>query len=466
MAKETPSERSHRAVPKRQLGLFDAACIIVGIIIGAGIYKTTPFIAANVASEGWLIAAWIIGGLIALLGAMCYAELTTTYPQSGGDYVFLTRAFGRQAGFLFAWAEYWIVRPGNVGMMAFVFATYALGLLGSPSGADDRKAELVLASCAVIVLTVLNMLGVQTGKNTQNFLSTIKVLGLGAIIVVGIFFTPAHPVEVTRAFDSGSNFRLAMILVLFTYGGWNEVSYVAAEVRNPDKNLFRALLLGILLVTLLYVLVNVAFVRTLGLQGTAKAEQVAAAVFQKPFGDWGAKAMHILVCISALGAINGMLFTGARIYYAVGTDNPLVAWLGQWSGRMDAPIRALALQAVISVALIVGFGSYEYENKAGLIEDGFMRLTYFTTPVYWFFAFMVGMALLVLRWRDVDRPRPHKVWLYPWTPVLFCLMCGVLCESSFTYALTKEHPVEAFWAVALMLAGVAITRLFPARRES
>jgi amino acid transporter len=206
--------------------------------------------------------------------------------------------------------------------------------------------------------------------------------------------------------------------------------------------------MGIAAVTFLYVLVNVAFLRTLGLAGTAGSDQVAAAVFRQPFGEWGAKAMNLLVCVSALGAINGMLFTGARIYYAVGSDHRAVAWLGKWSGRLDSPARALVLQGVISVALIIGFGRY---------KDGFERLTIFTTPVYWFFAFMVGIALMVLRWRDRDRPRPHKVWFYPWTPLLFCLTCAVLCESGVTYALSQPDRTVAWWAIGLMLAGIAIS---------
>jgi amino acid transporter len=277
-------------------------------------------------------------------------------------------------------------------------------------------------------------------------LASLKVAGLLAVILVGLLLTPA-PAPQSPAPAGSGNFRLAMILVLFTYGGWNEISYVAAEVRRPERNLFWALILGIASVTALYVLVNLAFLRALGLSGTIGSEQLAADVFRRPFGEWGAKIMNLLVCVSALGAINGMLFTGARIYYAVGSVHRSVAWMGKWSGRMDSPVRALVLQAIISVALIVGFGQY---------ANGFERLTLFVTPVYWFFAFMVGISLMVLRWRDGDRVRPHKVWFYPWTPIVFCLTCAVLCESSFNYAMS-QFPVEAWWAIGLMLVGIAVS---------
>jgi amino acid transporter len=203
-------------------------------------------------------------------------------------------------------------------------------------------------------------------------------------------------------------------------------------------------------VTTVYVTVNLAFLRVLGLPGVAASEAVAADVLTPVHGDWGGRLISLLVCVSSLGAINGMLFTGSRIYYVVGNKHPLLGWLGRWSGRLDSPVRALVLQALITIALIVGFGWY---------KQGFERLTYFTTPVYWFFAFMVGTSLMVLRSRDPDRVRPHPTPWYPWIPLIFCLTCAVLCESSFIYALSQRGG-EALWAGILMLAGVAVTIRF------
>jgi amino acid transporter len=434
--------------PRRQLTMFDATCIIVGIIIGAGIYKTSPLIAGMVGSPLNLIGAWILGGVIALLGALCYAELTTSYPEEGGDYIFLTRAFGRQAGFLFAWSEYWIVRPGNVGMMGFVFAAFAQRLVPLRLGHGEHVDQLVNASVAIVVLTVLNILGVKTGKSTQNLLTTVKVVGLLAVVAVGLFVAP--PAAAVSPVEPASNFRLAMILVLFTYGGWNEVSYVAAELKHPERDLYRSLLIGIAVVTFVYVTVNLAFLRVLGMPGIAASQAVAADVLTPNFGDLGGRLINVLVCVSSLGAINGMLFTGSRIYYAVGNDHPLIGWLGRWSGQFDSPVRALGLQAAITVSLVVGFGRY---------EQGFERLTNFTTPVYWFFAFMVGVSLLMLRVREPDRKRPHPTPWYPWIPLFFCLTCAVLCESSFIYALSHGG-WEALIASGLMLEGVAVTILY------
>ena len=235
--------------PSAQLSLFDSMCIIAGIVIGAGIYETTPMIAGQANSVGMLVAIWVTGGLISLAGAMCYAELTTAYPRDGGDDVYITRAFGSHAGLLFAWMENWIVRPGNLGMMAFVFARFAndlypigslppLKTLAQMAGSPNALGFLLYASGSIIVLSALNILGVRAGKWTQNILTIIKVVGLGVIYVVGMFVAehPTGPAAV--AAPATSDFRLGLILVLFTYGGWNDLSYVAAEVRDPNRNLF------------------------------------------------------------------------------------------------------------------------------------------------------------------------------------------------------------------------------------
>ena len=440
---------SQTAAPRRQLTLFDTLCIIVGIIIGAGIYETTPAIAGNVSSPGALIAVWCCGGLVALIGALCYVELSTTYPYAGGDYVFLSRAFGPRCGLLFAWAEYWIIRPGNVGMMAFVFARFANDLYPLRiAAASQRYVFLIYACAAIVVLTILNLLGVRAGKTAQNLLTTVKVVGLLAIVIVGMWFVPAHAAGTADPPTNGmGGLQVALIMALFTYGGWNEMSYVAAEVRDPNRNIVRSLVIGTILITVVYVAVNLTFLRVLGLAGTAGSEAVAADVLRLRFGDNAGRIMSLLVCLSCLGSINGMLFTGSRVFYAAGADHRVVAWLGQWNGSFDTPLRSLLVQLAVTLALIIGFGRY---------NEGFTRLLYFTTPVFWFFATLVGLSLFVLRWRDPQAARPRKVLLYPLIPTLFCLACAFLFYVSFTYAWANRS-VEARWTIGILLAGIAFT---------
>ncbi len=444
--------------PQRQLTLFDSTCIIVGIIIGAGIYKTGPFIASNTSSVGTLMAVWAIGGLIAMLGALCYAELATAYPRAGGDYVYLTRAYGRRTGFLFAWAEFWILRPGNVGMLAFVFATYARELFPLRFLANHSQFELMFyAASAVLLMSALNILSVRAGKWTQNVLTVVKIAGLLAIFVTAVFTSPAaQPTVALEESSSTPNFHLAMIMVVFCYGGWNEMSYVAAEVRNPRKNIVRALVFGTIAVTVVYLLVNFAFIRILGFKGLQESGMIAADAVRKPMGETGARAISALVCVSCLGAINGMVFTGSRIFYAVGTEHKFYRWLGTWNSKAQAPIRALLVQLAATIGLIVGFGWY---------ADGFTGLLYFTAPIYWSFAFLVGVSLFVLRWRKVAaEPDAYRVILFPVVPAIFCVACLFLIHSSLVYAIheaIENRAYEPLWAFAFLAVGVVMSFFDP-----
>jgi amino acid transporter len=448
------------AAPRRQLTLLDSTSIIVGIIIGAGIYRSSPNVAALAPNAAWLIGLWVLGGLLSLLGALCYAELATAYPHEGGDYVYLTRAFGRAVGFLFAWSQLWIVRPGSIGAVAYAFAEYANRIWPRAEGDAAAGVMVLYAAGSIVVLSGVNILGVREGKWTQNVLTAAKVLGLSAIVLVGfLYVAPAAQVPIAAAAGPAhfplADFGLAMIFVLFTYGGWNEMAYVGAEVRHPRRNILRALLLGTLAVTLIYVLVNVAFLHALGLQGSRHAT-VAADVLELAIGPWAAQAISLLICISALGAINGQIFTGARIYYAMGADHRLYSWLGQWSARWGTPVRSLLIQAVITLALVIWFG---------LSRNGFESMVKFTTPAFWFFLALVGVSVFALREREPAAPRPYRVLGYPLTPLLFCLSCELMVYSSVDHAIEKRS-WEAIWSIAILLVGVGLSFYNPPRPKA
>lgn len=418
--------------------------MIVGIIIGSGIFKSTPVIADNVTSTTWLLVAWLLGGALALLGAASYAELTTAYPRQGGDYVFLTRAYGRPVGLMFAWCELWIVRPGNLGALAYVYAEYANHLFPiSPA----QYGMIVHAIIAILVLTAINIEGVQLGKWTQNVLTFTKVLGLGIVVVVGLFLIePAVTTPVAPVRQHPPDFRLAMILIMFSFGGWNEMSYVAAEVKNPRKNLLRALLIGTAVVTLVYVVVNAAFVRALGLDQFSRSHAVAADLMSLRYHQTGVRIISLLICLSCLGAINGMILTGARIYYALGTEHQLFSWLGKWSPRFGTPVRCLVVQSIVTIGLVIGFGLY---------ENGFQRLVLFTSPLFWLFFLLVGVAIFVLRRTDPETPRPYRAIFYPLSPLVFCLSSLFMLYCSVMYAI-ENRSLEALWALVLLAAGLVV----------
>ena len=286
------------------------------------------------------------------MGSLCYAELATAYPADGGDYVYLKRAFGRAVGLLFASAQLWVIRPGSIGAMAYVFGRYATQLC--PLGDHSFTAY---AAGAVVTMTTINVLGVREGKWTQNILTAAKLLGLLIVIVVGLgFVAPAAEatVEVAPAAHPAS-LGLALVLIVFTYGGWNDVAYVAAEVRQPERNMLRALLLGVFAVTTVYVGVNLAFLHALGLSGIASSRAVAGDMAALALGDGGRRGIALLICLSTLGAINGMVFTGARIYYAAGQDHPLFALVGRWSVHFGTPAWSLLIQCGSTLLAVVGF---------------------------------------------------------------------------------------------------------------
>ncbi|HEX7449219.1 MAG TPA: amino acid permease [Pirellulales bacterium] len=427
-----------RSAPRRQLTLVDSTAIIVGIIIGSGMYKAAPTIAAAVPSPAALLLVWLAGGAFALVGSLCYAELATAMPHEGGDYVYLSRAYGRPVGFLFAWCELWMIRSGAIGSLAFVFADYFNEVL--PLG---RQASLVYAGGAVAVLTAVNMLGVTMGKWTQNLLTLAKVSGLLAVVGVGFLYsTPAT----AAATEHEVNWGLAMIMILYAYGGWNDMAYVGAEVRDPERNIVRALLLGTLVVTLVYVLVNAAFVHALGIDGMRNPDRaVAAEVVRLAGGEAGARAVSLLVAVSALGAVNGMIFTGARVYYALGTEHRLFSPLGVWNARFDTPLAAILIQGGVALALVVTF--------AGNAGGGFEQMVNVSFPPFWLFLLLVGAALFRLRWREPEMRRPFRTPGYPLTPLLFCAGAAFMLWASVSYAYARWSR-EGFWTLGVLAIGL------------
>jgi amino acid transporter len=403
-----------RSNPKQELSLFDSTCIIVGIIIGAGIYQMAPDIAKGAGSWWGVLAIWIVGGLLSLCGAICYAELATAYPKEGGDYVYLSRAYGKWAGFLFGWAQLTVVRPGDIAVMAFAFATYIRTIFDP----FPEYSQRIFAAGAVVVLTMINIIGVKEGKWTQNLLTVVKALGLLAVVCVAVFARQQSRPEVTV---NALPISLALVFVLFTYGGWNEMAYVAAEVKNPRHNIVRALVFGTGAVILLYLLVNSAFLYTLGYTGLATSEAVANDAVSTIFPRIGGRFISALVCISALGAVNGLIFTGARISYAMGAEHKTFKLLGKWHERTGTPTWALLVQGLIAVSLIMIFGSF--------IDT----LLYAAVAVYTFYL-GTSLAVIVLRMKEPQIERPYKVTGYPVTVLIFCAVCAFLIYSCVTYA--------------------------------
>jgi basic amino acid/polyamine antiporter, APA family len=407
------------AAPKPALRLIDAIALIVGLVIGAGIFETPSLVAANAESQRAVLQVWAIGGLISLIGALCYAELATTYPYIGGSYDYLKRAFGQPIAILFAWARMSVIQTGSIALLAFVFGDYASQLwrLGNASAS-------IYAALAIVLLTALNILGIKHSKRLQNWLTITTILGLLAVITIGLTLpqapNPTTPINAATSRSWGS----AMVFVLLSYGGWNEAAYIAAEIKNYQRNIVRSLLWGIGIITALYLLINLAYLNGLGLVGMAQSQAVAADLMRRAVGEPGAVLISILVVVCTIDSINATIFTGARTNFALGQDVAAFKWLGVWQDLPSTPTAAYLLQGAISLAL-VGLGT--------VTRDGFKTMVDYTAPIFWFFFLLSSLSLLVLRVRDPDRSRPFRVPLYPILPIVFCASCGYLLYSSLVY---------------------------------
>jgi len=430
-------------VIKPTLSVWDAVALIVGIVIGAGIFETPSFVAGNASNGTMVLLTWLLGGGVSIVGALCYAELATTYPHPGGNYYYLQRAFGKSVAFLFAWARLAVIQTGSIVLLAFVFGDYASQLLRL-----GNYSASIYATIAIALLTGLNILGVRLGKWTQNWLAAAQIFGLLLLIFFGIAFAaPAATATVPTPTTPG-NFGLAMVFVLLTYGGWNEAAYISAELRNVQQNMVRSLLWGIGIITTIYLLINFAFVRGLGLASMADSEAVAADLMRRAVGEPGAVFISLVVVVTTLCSTNATIFTGARTSYALGQDFSLFAFLGHWRTRGSTPAAALLVQGAIALLLVL---------LGTITRNGFETMVDYTAPVFWFFFLLTGVSLFVLRRRDHEVIRPFRFPLYPLIPILFCAISAYMLQSSLAYT-----GVGALVGVAVLLAGVpllVITRL-------
>lgn len=452
--------------PRPTIGLRAAVALIVGVVIGAGIFKSPAIVAALSPSAEAMFGLWLLGGLVSLAGALCYAELVTAYPHAGGDYHFLQRAYGRTVAFLFGWARFSVITTGSIALLGFVFGDYLQQVLPFPLGPPGAGPTLY-AAAIIVVLTLVNLRGIHAGAATQGWLTLLEVGGL--LLIAGAAALLADPAPAaaaagtavgttTAAGQAGgaggpaASYGMAMVFVLLTYGGWNEAAYISAEVRDGRRNMVRALTLSVLLITGLYLLITWACWHTLGMAGMAGSQALAADVMRLTLGPAGEILMALLVAISALTSINATMIVGARSSYAMGCDWPRLRRLGRWDGARGTPAAALLVQgaaALLLVALGAAFGS------------GFKAMVEFTAPVFWLFFLLAGASLFVLRRREPEVPRPFRVPLFPLLPLLFCATCAWMLWSSLSYVFSQSlGGLNAAWiGVAVLAAGLLLLPL-------
>lgn len=422
---------------RRVLGLGDATALVIGCIIGAGIFRVAAPVATHLPSPGLILLVWVLGGVLSFCGALCYAELGAAYPKAGGDYVYVTKAYGRLAGFLFGWTKVFIERTGTIAILGFVFAEYLGGLVGyGPIGVK------VAATAAVLGLTAANVAGVQYGSRVQNVFTGLKLAALAAIIAAGwtgqgttANLMPFWPAAGTPSI--WSSLGVALVFVLWAYGGWTESAYVAEEVRDPQRTLPWSILLGLAATTVLYLIVNLVYLIAIPVAELPQYKLVAAEVMRRAVGPFGGTLTSCMVMASAFGALNGYILTSGRILMAMGQDHPVFARVAAVHPRYATPASALGVNAACAILLV----------WTGTLDQ---IMTYSTVVISVFYG-MVGFAVLLLRRRDPATPRPYRTWGYPVIPVLFAASMGL-----FVLDVLRRQPADTLIGFTLLLAGLLL----------
>ena len=335
----------------RRLGLFSTIAVVVGSTIGSGIFRSPAGIAARIPDEGLFLAAWIVGGICVLAGALTYAELAGSLPQTGGVFVYLREGFGRMPAFLFGWAELTIIRASALGAIATVFAEYLLRMLGV-SAAESADAVHYVAAAAILLVATFNFVGIHIGALVQNLTTSTKYLALFVLVLASLLLGGNSTTEPAAAAASGptslSLFGLALISILWVYDGWADVTFVSGEVRKPERYLPLALILGTLCVIAIYLAANVAYVRVLSVGEIANSQLVAADVAQRLVGNAGLTLVSLVVMISAFGTLNGSMMTGPRIFFAMADEGLFFKGIAAVHPRFKTPYVAIWLAALMA----------------------------------------------------------------------------------------------------------------------
>ncbi|MBY0563304.1 MAG: amino acid permease [Hyphomonadaceae bacterium] len=440
--------------PRRHVSSAYVAMLAVAMVVGAGIFKSPALVADAAGTPTWLFAAWIIGGLVTLIGALCYAELATTFPHPGGDYHFLRLAFGENWAFLFAWARFTVINSGSIALLGYVLGDYLnvvlpLGEVGAP----------LYAALSVIAMTAFNLRGAGPKNDAADYgMTSLEVVGLlvmvtaaVSLIVMGV--PAAEPFGAVDLAAPPATFGFALVYALLAFGGWSEVATLSAEVRDPKRGMVRALVSAVALITTLYIAVNWAFWYALGIDGLAASATPAADLINKAFGQWAAIITALAIAFAVITSINATIVVGARTTYACAHDWPALRSIGRWDDRRQIPAAAIWAQGAISLALVI-FGAF-YEGFATLVD--------YTAPVYWLFLAMSGIAVMVMRARAPDAERPFKTPLYPILPLIFVASSLAMLASALSYV-TSETGAGALVSVGVLASGVIA--LLATRRAS
>ena len=446
---------------KRELGPWAAASIVVGTVIGSGIFLVPHDMILRVGKPGWVFVVWIFGGLLTLAGALSYAELAAAIPEAGGEYAYLREAYGPLWGFLYSWTQMWVAKSGSIATLATGFfyylanffpaldgVFYRLPLPLGPHGAPlDLHWGQLLAIGLIAALAWLNYFGVKLGGDVQVAVTTVRVVLIAGIVVAGLGFGSPHAAAPVSAVPlTAAGFFAALVAALWAYDGWNNVAMVASEVRDPQRNLPRALIGGTLAVIAIYLLANAAYFRVLSPVEVGASPRVAGEMMRHILGAAGAGGVSIAAMISIFAALNGSILTGARVPYAAARQGYFFRAIARVDEKHRTPGVSILALCTWS-ALLVLSGSYR-------------QLFTYVIFASWILYGMAAAAVIVLRIKRPDLNRPYRTLGYPVVPILFVLVAGVFIISTLW-----DSPRESIMGIALILLGLPFYAYWSHRRK-
>ncbi len=458
-----PENPVEKVALRRDLGVWSAAAIVVGTVIGSGIFLVPNTMVKNVGTPGMVFAVWIAGGLLSLFGALSYAELATAMPEAGGEYNYLREAYGPVWGFLYGWTQMWVAKSGSIATLATGFFIYLANfrpeldriwvVVPLPLGESGHPLEIrygqLLAMGVIAALGLINYFGVRIGGNVQVTVTLLKVALIGAIIAIGLGASEGTVANYhTSAAATGgiAGFFAALVAALWAYDGWNNVAMVASEVRRPQRNLPLALIIGTLAVVAVYLLTNLAYFRVLTADAVASTDRVAGEMMRRVLGARGAGAVSVAAMISIFAALNGSILSGARVPYAMARDGLFFRRVAIVHPEHRTPsVSILVLSAWAAILVLSG------------------RYDQLYTYVIFASAILYGMAtaaVIVLRYKRPDLPRSYRTVGYPLVPAVFVLGIGCLVVSTLL-----KSPRESLLGLGLIALGMPFYFYWKSRRS-
>jgi APA family basic amino acid/polyamine antiporter len=428
---------------KKTLGLFDGIALLVGITIGAGIFKTPQVIASYINSFSIIIILWLSVAVFVYVGALIYAELGSRFPQTGGEYVYMQKAFGPFLGFLFGWAQLFIIRTSPTAALSLLSADY-LGYFFPL----DHSQKIIIASLIIIVFGFINILGVNKGSAYNKFSSSVKITGLmffcliGLILTSGDFSKLSESVSPTASLGPVGNLIAAIMMIVFSFLGWDRVGYVAGEMKNPKKVIPQSMFYGMLIVTMLYLGSNILYHSVIGLEGMRSSSIVASDTAISLFGNIGASLISIMVIISATGSVNGTMMATTRVYYAMAKDGLIFKWFNYIDPKFQTPTHAIIAHCIWSIALILIRQNFE-TLVAGMV---FAILIFYGFTTVAFFKF---------RKEKIGNNDGYKLPYFPLLPSLYILGIIVLVSLRAFY-----EPWKSAQDLLFVLSGIPVYFIF------